>query len=153
VEPDPFHGDNEAELRACAKGWIDDSFGFAAEIDGAPVQNLPAYRHQSPLFTFGPLPANNLLGAPEGTTASSVDDGVYLMLKPLSVGAHSIHFIGTLDGAGTIETTYQILVVPGGSASTGSISTGLAGTDVSPAGSQGPVGGPSTWGRVKSIYR
>ena len=112
AEPPPFHGDNEAELRACAQGFIDTAVGLAAEIDGVPVQNLSEYRHQSPLFTFGPLVADNILGLPSGTTAQSVDDGIYLLLAPLPVGAHTIHFTATFVGAGTIDTTYNVTVAP-----------------------------------------
>src|SRR5262245_50607162 len=56
LEPDPFHGDNEAELRACANDHIDHTSGLFATIDGVAVQNLGAYRVESPLFQFGPLP-------------------------------------------------------------------------------------------------
>jgi hypothetical protein len=105
------------ELRACAKMIIDNSSNLAAEIDGVPVQHLAAYRHQSPLFVWGPVPADNIVGAPAGTTALSVDDGVYLLLTPLPPGTHTIHFTGTFNGPdpvvmGTIDTTYQITVVP-----------------------------------------
>jgi hypothetical protein len=112
VEPPPFHGDNEAELRSCAKEFIDNTSDLAAEVDGVNVQNLAAYRHQSPLFTFGPLPEDNILGLPAGTTAQSVDDGIYLLLAPLSVGEHMIHFTGTFEVGGTIDTTYNIIVMP-----------------------------------------
>jgi hypothetical protein len=113
IEPPPFHGDNEAELRACAKAFIDSTSGLACEIDGASLQNLSAYRHQSPLYMFGPLPEDNLLGVPAGTTALSVDDGIYLLLTPLPVGDHTIHFTGTFAELGTIDTTYHITVVSG----------------------------------------
>ena len=101
-----------AELRACAKEFIDNTSDLAAEVDGVNVQNLAAYRHQSPLFTFGPLPEDNILGLPAGTTAQSVDDGIYLLLAPLSVGEHMIHFTGTFEVGGTIDTTYNIIVMP-----------------------------------------
>jgi len=112
VEAPPYHGDNEAELRACAQAFTDATSDLAAEIDGRSVLNLPAYRHQSPLFTFGPLPADNLLGMPVGTTAQSVDDGIYLLLAPLPVGEHTIHFAATVEGVGTLDTTYFITVAP-----------------------------------------
>ena len=107
IEGDPFHGDNEEELRACANGFIDATFGLFAEIDGKPIQNLDAYRVESPLFEFGPLPEGNIFGAPEGTTSLSVDAGVYLLVPPLSPGTHEIRF-----GAQNfpIDTTYIITV-------------------------------------------
>src|SRR5262245_65059189 len=103
AEPPPFHGGNEAELRACAKENADTISDLAAEIDGVSVQNIPAYRHQSPVFTFGPLPDDNILGLPAGTTAQSVDDGIYLLLAPLSVGTHTIRFTATFEGIGAID--------------------------------------------------
>ncbi len=118
IEPDPFHGDDETSLRACANGHIDNTSGLFAEIDGKPVNNLGAYRVESPLFEFGPLPEDNLLAffgvdAPAGTTSPSVDAGVYLFLAPLRVGQHEIHIGGTFDEFGlSIDTTFEITVVP-----------------------------------------
>jgi hypothetical protein len=126
IEPDPYHGDNEQELRACANMHIDNTSGLFAVIDGRPVKNLGAYRVQSPLFEFGPLPEDNLLAFaygddadfPPGATSLSVDAGVYLLLAPLSVGKHTIHFGATLIGGAPdgsdlmIDTTYIVTVVP-----------------------------------------
>jgi len=116
LEPDPFHGDDEAALRACANGHIDNTSGRFAVIDGVPVKNLDAYRVQSPLFEFGPLPEDNLfeffgLDAPAGTTSASVDAGVYVLLAPLKVGTHTVRFGGTFDLFGfSIDTTFHITV-------------------------------------------
>ncbi len=118
IEPDPFHGDDEEELRTCANEHIDKTSGRFAVIDGVPVENLDAYRVESPLFEFGPLPEDNLLqffgvDAPAGATSPSVDAGVYLLLAPLSVGTHVIHFGVTFDEFFfSIDTTYIITVVP-----------------------------------------
>lgn len=111
IEPDPFHGDDEGELRACANGHIDNTSGLSATIDGVPVNGLDAYRVESPLFEFGPLPEGNLFGAPAGTTSLSVDAGVYLLLAPLKPGGHTVHVTGTFDEFGfTIDTTFHITV-------------------------------------------
>jgi hypothetical protein len=109
LEAPPFHGDNEAELRACAKG-----FGFGevfAEIDGVAVQNLGRYLVDSPLFTFTVPPAN-VLGVAAGT-GQSVSNGYYLMVAPLSVGEHLIHFGGTFTDFGfSLDITYNLTVAP-----------------------------------------
>jgi hypothetical protein len=111
LEPDPFHGDDEAELRACANGHIDNTAGLYAAIDGVPVNNLQSYRVESPLFVFGPLPADNLFGAPAGTTSPSVDAGFYLLVTPLSVGNHTVQVKGTaVDLNFSIDTTFHIVV-------------------------------------------
>jgi hypothetical protein len=113
VEPDPFHGDTERELRECAKGWVDGATGICS-IDGVPVQNLERYRVQSPLFTFGPLPENNVLfiTVPPGTKGRSVSDGYWLMLAPFSPGEHSIDFVGIFPNLFTFHITYNLTVVP-----------------------------------------
>lgn len=119
IEPDPFHGDDEAEMRECANHHIDNTSERFAIVDGVPVKNLDGYRVESPLFQFGPLPEDNLLkflglDAPAGTTSPAVDAGVYVLLAPLSVGEHVIHFGGTFDEFGfSIDTTYIITVTPG----------------------------------------
>jgi len=115
VEPDPFHGDTEPELRACANGHIDNTSGLTATVDGAPVVDLASYREESPFFEFT-LPENNVLqflgqDVPAGTTAQAVDAGVYLLLNPLKEGGHTIHVSGTFDELGaTIDTTFLITV-------------------------------------------
>jgi hypothetical protein len=115
LEPDPFHGDTEAELRACANGHMDNTSGLFAIIDGVPVKNLGGYRVESPLFEFT-LPEDNLfaffgLDAPGGTTSPAVDAGVYLLLAPLSPGKHTIHVGGSFDVLGfTFDNTFHITV-------------------------------------------
>ncbi len=118
-EPPPYHGSDEPELRACANEFMDHTSDRFAVIDGVPVSNLDEFRFESPLFEWGPLPENNIfqffgLDAPEGTTSLAVDAGYYLLLTPMSVGPHTIHIGATfeLPGSGSIDTTYNINVVP-----------------------------------------
>lgn len=113
-EPDPFHGDDETELRECANGHIDNTSGHFAIVDGREI-NLDAFRFESPLFTWGPLPADNIFLDPgaEGVVSPAVDAGYYLMLAPLSVGQHVIEFGATFDEFGaSINTVYLITVAP-----------------------------------------
>jgi hypothetical protein len=115
-ESDPFHGDDEAEMRACANDHIDNTSGRYAVIDGQPV-NLDNYRFESPLFTWGPLPEDNILGDPsaEGVVSPAVDAGYYLLLAPLSVGQHVIEIGGTFDEFGaSFNTVYLVTVAPKG---------------------------------------
>ena len=110
LEPEPFHGDTEAELRECAAAVMDSTSGWFAEIDGQPVTNLDAFRVQSPVFSFN-APAENILGVTGGGTGLAVSDGVYLMVAPLPKGEHTIHFGGTFDDFGfTLDITYHITV-------------------------------------------
>ena len=90
-----FHGDTEAEQAACATYWADHIVDLSIEIDGAPVQNLAAYRVVSPQFAFA-APDPNILFVPGGGAGTAVADGYYLFLAPLSKGGHTIRIRGTL---------------------------------------------------------
>jgi hypothetical protein len=121
------YGSTEEELRDAAEylaGFIVPASVFL-EIDGQPVTHLERYRVESPLFTFGPLPDNNVeeatgVPAPAGTISPAVTDGYVAMVKPLSVGTHTLHFGGQIDitsigGPLFIQDiTYTITIVPRG---------------------------------------
>ena len=112
----------EEEMRADADFWADliDPESLFCEVDGTALQNLENYRVQSPLFTIGPLPANNVVGVPEGTIGLVVGDGYFVMLAPLSVGTHTLHFGGAVDALDVfgflfiLDITYNLTVVPAG---------------------------------------
>ena len=113
VEGPPFFGATEADRRACANFLTDQVSGLAAEIDGRSVQELSRYRTESPGFAFN-FPTDNILFIPGPGSALSVDAGYYLLLTPMSVGAHTIHFTATTDYFGfTFDTTYVVTVAPG----------------------------------------
>ena len=126
LEPDPFHGDDEAEQRACANDWMDQAYDLSATIDGRAIRSLEsAYRFESEQYVFGPLPDNNIFeffGLPDtvGATSTSVDAGYYLFLAPLSVGEHEIHITGAIDPFTPddpaddliIDTTFHVTVTP-----------------------------------------
>jgi len=117
------NGTTDAELSACAKDIIDHAVDLSCEIDGVAVQNLPAFRAQSPLFTWGPLPENNVfqdpVNFPAGTTSPSVSDGYFVMVAPLSRGSHTMHFKGSVvftqaqdgfDFIFSLDITYHLMV-------------------------------------------
>jgi hypothetical protein len=113
------NGTTFAQLSAAAAGFQDSFDTMACEIDGRPVKDLSSYRVQSPLFVFGPLPDDNVIQsfgvtAPKGTTSPSVSDGVFLMLAPLPVGHHTIHFHAEAPAFKfLLDVTYHIKIVPG----------------------------------------
>lgn len=118
VEPTPFHGDNAQELRTCAGAFVD-GVGISTlevTIDRKKVHDLHRFRVQSPLFDFIMPAADNFLGLPGVTSGSSVSDGYWLMLKPLSPGNHVIHFKGAFvsgPGAGFSQNVmYNLTVAP-----------------------------------------
>jgi hypothetical protein len=115
LEPPPFFGSNEAELRACASAGFEDVFGEAAgatysvTIDGRSVKDLPGYRSISPLFSIT-LPDDNIYGLPPGT-GDSVSDGVFVMLEPLSVGTHRLEMHFDLPAfGGPSDENYTLIV-------------------------------------------
>jgi len=89
-----------------------------ASIDGVEVQGAIRYFEQSPIFEAF-LPEGNAFGLPSMLLSPSVDQGIYLFVRPLSVGEHTVEFLGTAtcpidsdtftftDGA-----SYAITVVP-----------------------------------------
>jgi hypothetical protein len=125
--PDNF---TEAELRGFARGIQDQANGMSCTIDGVAVAGLDdptntPYRVQSPVFDYLLPAAHNLLydvlgatcytndtGIPLGVTGA-VADGVFLMLPPLSVGTHTIHFTGAVGhpASFTEDITYNITVM------------------------------------------
>ena len=95
-----------------------DPVTIEASIDGVPLLNLSDYRVQSPVFSVT-LPKGNVLedfGVPSGTYAPMVSDGYWLMLAPLSAGAHTIHFKDSITGGpfegNKTEVTYHLTVGP-----------------------------------------
>jgi hypothetical protein len=139
----PFDGaTTAAELRAEAESFFTPT-SMACEIDGVPIKhlNLPSpYHVESPLFTVGPLPKNSIFelingipdvldpppptppgifakGAAPGNFTKSVSDGSFIMLAPLPMGHHIIHFSGVVGvadqpGSFNLDITYKITVVP-----------------------------------------
>ena len=113
AEAPPFHGENEAELRACANGLLDLVQDPYVEIDGKPLQDPGAYRTESPLFRYGPLPENNYLGLPPGTQSNAVVAGYGLLVPPLSKGVHRIAVSANVPAVGiAVETEFIITVAP-----------------------------------------
>ena len=70
------NGSTESDLLAAARGFLDPVSNLACEIDGESVPNLQRYRFETPIFTWGPLPADNLLGLPEGTVTDRYRQGI-----------------------------------------------------------------------------
>jgi hypothetical protein len=107
-------GTTEAELRACANGFVDAILAspltiLTVTIDGQPVQALETYRAQSPPGTFDiTFPPGAVFGIPEGPSAS-VSDGLWLMLAPLSPGNHLISF-GAVTPTFSFAVTYNLTV-------------------------------------------
>jgi hypothetical protein len=113
----------EADQRATAAWFADHIASIACEVDGRAVENLGAYRVQSPQFSFTAPDPWVFSPAPSGA-GTAVSDGYFVMLAPLSKGAHTIHFTGGFHfDAGELgpdpvdfglDVTYHINVAPFG---------------------------------------
>ncbi len=110
LEPPPFYGGNEDELRTCASGFV--ASDVQASIDGVAVQNLSDYLIDSPLYEFT-VPEDNILGVPAGSVGQSVSYGTFLMLAPLTPGEHTIHVYGKYGEEFTYDATFHIGVMRG----------------------------------------
>ena len=121
MEPPPFFGRDEAELRACASKAVDTAEGafdmsaMRLTVDGETIADLSAYRAATPRFTLW-LPEDNLLGSDQ-RVADSVADGYQVMLSPLSPGEHEV--VISIPGPETVTITYRVAVVSGAVAATG----------------------------------
>jgi len=87
---------------------------FSCEIDGVSVSDLESYRTSTARGDeyFIRLPRNNLFGAPAGLEGPTVDAGIYLMLRPLPAGEHTIHIFASDDATFTVDVTYDLTVEP-----------------------------------------
>jgi len=112
------------QLKELAAGLVNSPVELHASIDGAPVQNLLAYRAAYAPFGYLVPATDNLLqflgenvpgaGWPTRFVFPAASDGYWLMLKPLPPGPHTINFGATTATQFQLDITYQITVVPRG---------------------------------------
>lgn len=101
------------DLRAATAAEMDGVTELAMQVDGVDVRDIKErFRTQSSVYEFT-LPADNFFTAigegpfTAGTYSPAVDDGYYVMVAPLSLGHHTIHFHGTA-GVDVLDVTYHI---------------------------------------------
>ena len=96
VEPPPYFGRTEDELRMCARAGMDDITDIQISVDGQDVADLDTYRSTSPMFTVT-VPENNLLGIEPGV-GQMVSDAISLIIAPPPPGDYEITVAVTLAG-------------------------------------------------------
>ena len=123
--PGNFCGATEAESRSIVAGQASSMTDLRASIDGSPITITSAYRvgsPQKPSFCVS-LPQDDLLSfAGEGpggygsgthfspgSSCSTVDDGYYVMLAPLSPGRHVLNTHARIDTF-VLDVTYDLTV-------------------------------------------
>jgi hypothetical protein len=89
---------------------------FQVSLDGVPVEDLFAFRAQSPPggFTLR-IPDPSLLtdlGFSSGDRSPAVADGYFLFLKPLAPGEHTLNLLMTNPDQSTAGVNYS-LIIPG----------------------------------------
>jgi hypothetical protein len=112
VEPPPFFGRNEEELRACAKEGTDAILELSLTINGEEVPNLEDYRVVSPMFTMT-FAEDNFFGVPAGA-AWSVADDYSVLVAPLPPGEYEFTGSALFPGESEpfVSTVHVIVVSP-----------------------------------------
>jgi hypothetical protein len=112
VEPPPYFGRDEQELRACATAIDEDVNAPVVTVDGARV---PVEEVETDLITVV-MPEQNIFGVAPGEIVQSVGHGWVALLHPLPPGRHSIvlHTTGTYSGQPVDLTNHTTIVVTKG---------------------------------------
>jgi hypothetical protein len=101
------NGKTPNELKACNKAIIDQVSHVEVSVDGV---DIPAARILSPPFKLKVI-EDNVFNVPNSGTTLSVAEGYWVLLKPLSIGSHTIHFKGSIDAFNfEVEVTYHLTV-------------------------------------------
>jgi len=94
---------------------MDGATSLSMEVDGMSIPRIrDKFRVQSPAFVFT-LPDDDFFTAvgegpfAPGSYYPAVDDGYYVMLQPLPMGHHTVHFHGA-SGTFVLDITYHIYV-------------------------------------------
>lgn len=104
-----------SDLRGTTAVEMDGITDLAMQVDGEDIPHIKErFRVQSSVFGFT-LPDDNFFTAigegpfKGGTYFPAVDDGYYVMVAPLTIGHHTIHFHGA-GGPDVLDVTYHISV-------------------------------------------
>ena len=115
--PGPSRVIQMGDLRAVTAAEVDGVTDLAMQVDDENILDIKErFWMQSQVFGFT-LPADNFFSAigerpfKAGTYFPAVDDGYCVMVAPLPVGHHTIHFHGAAGpGTGILDVTYRICV-------------------------------------------
>jgi len=109
------HPAQVGEMRAITAQEIDGITDLSMQVDDENIRDIrERFRVQSPAFGFTLPPDNFFTAIGEGPFQAgayfpAVDDGYYVMVAPLPVGQHTIHFHGG-TGQNLLDVTYHISV-------------------------------------------
>jgi hypothetical protein len=114
LEEPPFYGATAAEQLAIANGFADYMTDLSFTVDGKSLDNIQDFRVTSPQFSFT-APSPWIFGA-TGGTGNAVGVGYFVMVSPLSVGTHTIHYTGAFKFSDApedyipVDMTYNVTV-------------------------------------------
>jgi hypothetical protein len=94
-----FGGKTEEELHTCAEEDQSSNPLLFLSVDGREFKELESYRIHSRAFDVN-FPPNALFAAEPGPSRA-VSDGYWIILEPLPVGEHEIHFKNSLTNPKT----------------------------------------------------
>ena len=104
------------DILSALAGVTADVTGLTCAVDGVPIKHLDRFVTISPVFSLT-VPADNVLGLPAAVYTPDIDEGIYLMLAPLSPGKHTIHFTGNSPDLGySLDITYNLTIQRQGNA-------------------------------------
>jgi hypothetical protein len=95
-------------LRELAAESVDNPT-LEVRVDNVAVKNLDQYRVTSPVFNVF-FPQGAVFGLEPGTHGPVVSDGFWLLLKPLSQGAHTIRVGSNTGGTFVVDVTWKLTV-------------------------------------------
>jgi hypothetical protein len=103
---------NGPDLASCAQGQMDtvNKSNLSASVDGRPVIVDPAFRCATAPYSVTITSGNPLVRLGVSGTGTSVADGYYLLLRPLTAGRHTIDVHGEITGAFSVTTHYTLNV-------------------------------------------
>lgn len=109
----------EHSLRNYNRSFINSTRELQVSIDGTDISTLVSLEPRvTPLRAASPagfftldLPENNIFGVAAGQSYEAVADGFYLLVAPLSPGAHTIKF-GRISRNFAADVTYNLYVEP-----------------------------------------
>jgi hypothetical protein len=105
------------DLRADSAAFIDEITEVSVELDGRSAGYVRRVR--SRVFEVA-LPGDNVFDplcnpdfdVPAGIFSPAVDDGYYVKLRPLKIGAHTLHLRAETATDVAQDVTYSLTVVP-----------------------------------------
>lgn len=105
-----------AELRDEIGPCFGNGATASVELDGNRLDRRVAENRVLSTVFEVTLPIDNVIGLEPGTYSPAVADGFWIMLKPLDVGTHTLHVMGTTASGKfcgfSTDVTYDLTIVP-----------------------------------------